>query len=144
MYNCYLHAKKLQAIPYNIFDSWERMLDTPVSWDQVFTNLYGTIIDTRARYFRYKFIYKYLVKWIKGSWIWGKESPPSCRFCKEEEDTTDNLFWYCSPAALFRIEVERWLLWHNVILRFNLFTVLLGDLSVDAHTLQNIIILFNL
>lgn len=85
--------------------------------------------------------------------IWGIETNPLCRFCLEEEETAEHLFWYCPLTVTLWIEIERWLLnqrfsihlnrlWLNYIsLCLDLPTVLLGDVANESQAIQNIIIL---
>lgn len=40
IYKFYLHTDKLVEIPCHIFDSWEKMIDSPLLWKEIFNNLY--------------------------------------------------------------------------------------------------------
>lgn len=96
-------------IPYKIFDSWEKIIHFHEIGQSIFKSLYEASLDIKVHFFQYKLIYKYLnVK--KMLYIWGIETSPYCCFCFEEEETIDHLFWYCSPTALFWLEVQSWLL----------------------------------
>jgi hypothetical protein len=62
----------------------------------------------------------------------------SCRLCHEVE-SVEHLFWYCPSGAYFRSQVQEWLLCHNIRVRLDLETLLLGDLKDHSQSIGNII-----
>lgn len=139
MYQFNLKNNNIIDIPYKFFNKWECLLDIPLPWEQVFQTLYKTTLDNKTRYFQFRLIYKYL-ETKKMLYIWGIESSPNCRFCQEEEETIEHLFWYCSTAGLFWLEVQKWLIKYNIQLNIDMFIVLLGN-QTETEDIQNIIIL---
>ena len=72
-------------------------------------------------------------------YIWGIQSSQLCRFCCEEAESVDHLFWYCPYVACFWSQVQEWLKNCNIYLELTLQIAILGDLK--SQSINNIIII---
>ena len=96
--------------------------------------------DSRRRAFQLKLLYRILATNTMLN-IWGIKSLKLCRFCCEDTESTDHLFWYCPQVACFWSQVQEWLKMHNIDLKLTLEIILLGDLERPCQSITNILIL---
>ena len=73
--------------------------------------------------------------------IWGIKSSKLCRFCCEDTESIDHLFWYCPRVACFWSQVQEWLKMHSIDLKLTQEIVLLGDLERPGQSITIILIL---
>ena len=73
--------------------------------------------------------------------IWGIKSSKLCRYCFEDTESIDHLFWHCPQVACFWAQVQEWLKMHSIGLKLTLEIVLLGDLERPGQSITNIVIL---
>jgi hypothetical protein len=140
VYQFHLRTKGLTAVPYRLQNSWEEIFDVPIPWHSVYELIRKTTPDSKLRIFQFKLLYKILAT-NRMLFIWGIQSSQLCRFCCEETESLDHLFWYCPFVACFWTQVQEWLKDCNIYLELTLQIVLLGDLKSHSQSINNIIIL---
>ena len=139
IYNFFMWTKPLLATPFTMFEKWESLIDCPLPWNKIFNLIYITTPDAESRYFQIKLLYNFLAT-KKMLTIWQIEQCNLCRFCQDEPESSDHLFWYCPLVAQFWSQVERHLSKRNH-LNLDLRKVIFGDLEEANGLLNNIIIL---
>ena len=71
-------------------------------------------------------------------YIWVIQSSQLCRFCCEEAESLDHLFWY---VACFWSQVQEWLKNCNICLELTLQIAIMSDLKSHSQSINNIIII---
>ena len=112
------------------------LFDVPIPWHRVYELIYKTTQDSRLRAFQLN-----VFSTNKMLNIWGIQSSQLCRFCCEDKESIDHLFWYCPQVACFWSQVQEWLKMHNIDLKLTLEIVLLGDLERPGQSINNTLIL---
>ena len=96
--------------------------------------------DAKLHIFQLKLLYNILATNIM-LYVWGIQSSQLCRFCCEEAESLDHLFWYCPYVARFWSQVQEWLKNCNICLELTLQSAILGDLKSHSQSISNIIII---
>jgi hypothetical protein len=128
VYQFHLRTRMLTTVPYRLQNSWEEIFNVPIPWYRVYELIHKTTQDSRLRAFQLKLLYRILATKMLN--IWGKNSSKRCRFCCEDTESMDHLFWYC-PQACFWSQVQEWLKMHSIDLKLTIEIVLLGDLEIS-------------
>ena len=140
IYPFHLRTKKRTAVPYKLQNSWEEIFDVPIPWHMVYELIRKTTPDSKLHIFQYKLLYKILAT-KRMLYIWRIHSSQLCRFCCEEAESLDHLFWYCPYVAHFWSQVQEWLKNWNICLELTLQIAILGDLKSHSQSINNIIII---
>ena len=140
IYQFHLRTKKLTAVPYKLQNSWEEIFDVPIPWHMVYELIRKTTPDSKLRIFQFKLLYK-IPATNRMLYIWGIQSSQLCRFCCEEAESLDHLFWYCPHVARFWSQFQEWLKNCNICVELTLQIAILGDLKSHSQSINNIIII---
>ena len=123
----------LTTVPYRLQNSRQEIFDVPIPWYEL---IYKTTQDSRLRAFQLKLLYRILAT-NKMLNIWGLKSTNLSRFCCEDTESIDHLFWYCPQVACFWSQVQEWLKMHSIDLKFILEIVLFEDLERPGQSITN-------
>ena len=89
------------------------MNDANLNWTVIYTIPFKVSLSTKLRYFQFQFLHKYLPlnKFLFDINIVDSKL---CSFCKQEDETSDHLFWECRITKSFWSDVQLKILNNNI------------------------------